>query len=76
MRFALGQASVAFTVSDGAVGLVEVVQSLQTHGDVSDFGMNYTLECSFDIAPKVLFEADKRATSGMAWVNPPGRSVR
>jgi general transcription factor 3C polypeptide 4 len=70
----LGEAYVAYGVSDGAIGLVKVTHALIPVP--SAFGAEYTLDTRFedqnDTEPCA---ADKRGITALVWVDVPGRNV-
>jgi predicted secreted protein len=69
------EALLAFGASDGSVGLVKIIQRLQSSTGSPGLISEYTIEAVFDDQVQNIFQADKRGITALAWVECPGRSV-
>jgi hypothetical protein len=65
------QAYVAFAIDSGSIGLVKVLQRLQTQTHATD----YPLEVSIEVCSPQILEAEKQRVTMLTWVNPPDHSV-
>lgn len=62
----------AFSTDNGNVGMVKVIQNLQSSSNVG-FVPEYTTSVVFDVQTPIC-EADKRSVTALTWVQPPGRN--
>ncbi|OAX44098.1 hypothetical protein K503DRAFT_706991 [Rhizopogon vinicolor AM-OR11-026] len=62
----------AFSTAKGNVGLVKVVQTLQSNSNVG-LVQEYTTSAVFDVQGPIC-EADKRGVTALTWVQPPRRN--
>lgn len=67
----------AYGMADGAVGLLRVVQTLETPLVIAGFVPEYdeNLHVSVDPPRELAFIADKRAITALQWISVPGRNV-
>jgi hypothetical protein len=68
-----GESLLAFSTDDGNVGMVKVIQNLQSSSNVG-FVPEYTTSVVFDVQTPIC-EADKRSVTALTWVQPPGKNV-
>jgi hypothetical protein len=59
---------VAYGASDGSIGLLKIIQSLELTESISAFGPEYTINTQLEDQSQKAFNPDTRGITALAWI--------